>query len=188
MIGSIVCNALIVICTAVTVRMDIKKAGVNYVMRFFTIQSNLLCALSALLVLVLRLCGTVPNAALVFKHVGTAAVAVTMTVVVFYLGPISKNYFSLFKGTNFFLHFFIPVLAIVSLLLWDKPEGGFWIVLLGTLPIPLYAPLYTYKVLYAPESRRWDDFYRLSAGGKWWIGLSAMLLVNFILSLVLWLV
>ena len=112
MIGSVIFNLLITVCTAVSVWLDIKKAGAKYLMRFFTIQSNLFCAFAALLVLVFRLAGPVPNGVLVFKHIGTVAAAVTLLVVLFYLAPAAENYFSLFHGTNLFLHMLCPLLAI----------------------------------------------------------------------------
>ena len=183
MIGSVIFNLLITVCTAVSVWLDIKKAGAKYLMRFFTIQSNLLCAFAALLVLIFRLAGPVPNGVLVFKHIGTVAAAVTLLVVLFYLAPAAENYFSLFRGTNLFLHLLCPLFAIVSLILWDRPKGGFGIVLLGLLPVAVYGALYMYKVLKAPEGERWDDFYGFTAGGKWWLSFIAVGLVAFLASL-----
>ena len=186
MIASVIFNLLIVLGTLVPVVIDIKKAGAKYLMRFFTIQSNLLCAFAALLILVFRLAGPVPNAVLILKHIGTAAVAVTMLVVLVYLAPVSESYFSLFQGTNLFLHLLCPLFAIISLLLWDRPAGGFGIVLLGVMPVILYGILYMYKVLKAPEGKRWDDFYHFNVGGKWWLSFIVVGSVAFLASLVLW--
>ena len=189
MIGSVILNLLITLCTGVTVSLDIRKAGASYVLRFFTILSNLFCAASALLVAVFRLSGAVPDSILILKHVAAVAVTVTLAVVVFYLGPASGQFFSQFEGTNLFLHLLCPLMAIVSLLIWDRPAGGFGIVLLGLLPVFLYGAFYMYKVLKAPKEKRWDDFYRFTGGGKygWLISFAAVTLLAFLASLFFWL-
>ena len=37
------------------------------------------------------------------------------------------------------------------------------------------AYLYINRVLFAPEGRRWEDFYGFNKGGKWPLSLAAML-------------
>ena len=67
--------------------------------RFFTVQSNAFCALSALLM------ALAPGArwAWLLKYVGTAAVSVTMLTVLLFLGP-SAGYRAMLKGPDFFMH------------------------------------------------------------------------------------
>ena len=50
----------------------------------------------------------------------------------------------------------------------------------------LYGLLYLYKVLYAPEEKRWDDFYTFNREGKWPVSFAAMLLGAFLISVALW--
>lgn len=64
----------------------------------------------------------------------------------------------------------------------------FRVVWLGTLPVALYAVMYIYRVLYAPEARRWKDFYGFTRGGKWPLSCAAMLIGAFAVSVVLWLI
>ena len=186
MIPSLVCNFLILVCTALTVAHGIKKAGAGPLMRYFTVLSNCVSALAALLVIVFRIAGGVPNGVLVFKHIASAAVGVTMLVTVGYLWPVLKDFKGLFGGINLYLHVLGPILAIVSLLLWDKPAGGFGIVLLGTLPVVVYGSYYMYRVLKAPQEKRWEDFYRFNTGGLWAVSFAAVTLLNFLISLGCW--
>ena len=181
--ASVIINLIIVVCTAAAVRSGIRTGGFRRMMRYFTTLSNLLCAFASLLVLLCRLSGAVPNWVLVMKHVGTVAVTITLLVVLLFLGPVTKDWKGLLSGLSFFLHLFCPLLAIVSLIAWDSPAGGFGIVLLGALPAFLYAGLYMQKVLLAPPAKRWEDFYGFNKGGKW--PLSAALVVGggFIISL-----
>ena len=45
----------------------------------------------------------------------------------------------------------------------------------GLLPLILYGPLYIYRVLYAPEGKRWDDFYGFNKQGRWPLAFAMML-------------
>jgi hypothetical protein len=47
--------------------------------------------------------------------------------------------------------------------------------ILGMLPMLLYGAVYLYKVILAPEGRRWEDFYGFNRGGMWPIAAVAML-------------
>ena len=57
--------------------------------------------------------------------------------------------------------------------------------LLGTLPVLLYGIYYLYRVVYAPQEKRWEDFYTFNRGGKWPIAFAAMVIAAFVISVVL---
>ncbi len=186
MLPSILCNLALAVCVFAAARVHEKKAPAKVILRYFTALSNLLCALTALCVAVFRICGSMPYAVGVLKYVGTCAVTVTMLTVVCFLGP-TLGYKKVFSGPDLWLHLVCPVLAIVSLLLSDKPDMPFGAVFLGMLPVPLYGAVYMYRVLYAPQARRWKDFYGFNRGGKWPLSFAAMTVGAFVVSLVLWL-
>ena len=186
MIPSILMNAAVVVCAAAATAAHGWKSSVKIVLRYYTVLSNLLCAAACLAVVIARLCGTVPPAVLILKYVGTAAVTVTLLTVMLFLGPFVYDFKLLLTGPDLWLHLVCPVLAIVSLLLWDKPDASFWIVLLGALPVPLYGAFYLYRVVYAPPEKRWDDFYGFNRGGKWPLSLVLMVLGALAISVVLW--
>ena len=183
---SVITNLAIAVFAVAAALRHTKRAPLKVVLRFFTALSNLLCAAAALAVAVCRLCGTLPYAVGVFKYVGTAAVTVTLLTVVCFLGP-TIGYKRMFSGPDLWLHLVCPALAIASLLLWDKPDMPFWTILLGVLPVLLYGVVYIYRVLYAPETRRWEDFYGFNRGGRWKLSYAAMLVGSLIVSVVLWL-
>ena len=60
--------------------------------------------------------------------------------------------------------------------------------LTGVVPVLLYGAVYLYKVVYAPEERRWEDFYGFNKGGKWLISLSAMIVGTLVVCVVFWVV
>ena len=61
-------------------------------------------------------------------------------------------------------------------------DSGF--AMLGVLPVAVYGTLYLCKVVFAPEEKRWPDFYGFNAGGHWKISFSAMLIAAVLINLV----
>lgn len=137
--------------------------------RYFTVLSNVLCALGAL-----ALC-LFPESrwAWLLKYTGTAAVAVTLLTVLLFLGP-TFGYRALLKGADFFLHLITPLLAVFSFSFLEKRGLGFPEALLGLLPVLLYGGVYTYKILLAPQEKAWEDFYGFNRGGKWPLSMAGM--------------
>ena len=184
---SVIVNLLITVCAVAAVLGHRKTAPFRKILRYFTALSNLLCAAAALIVALCRLSGDLPYAVGVLKYVGTAAVSVTFLTVVFFLGP-TLGYKLMFSGPDLWLHLVCPALAILSYALWDKPDMPLRAVLLGFLPVPIYSAMYIYRVLFAPEARRWKDFYGFNRGGKWPLSRVIMALASLLVSALLWLI
>ncbi len=138
--------------------------------RYFTTQSNALCAISALCMCLF------PQEAWAYylKVMGTAAVTVTMLTVLVFLGRI-YGYKPLLSGSDLFMHLITPLLAIVSLCVLERRGIGFLTSFIGLIPVALYAPLYLFNVVYAPEDKRWEDFYGFNRSGKWPVAYALML-------------
>lgn len=145
---------------------------------YFTVLSNVFCAAAALLMCFapqLRWVWTL-------KYIGTAAVTVTMLTVFVFLGP-NLGYKKMLTGPDLYMHLVTPLLAIISFFCFEKRGMTFGTALLGVLPVLLYGILYLYKVLYAPQSKRWDDFYGFNKNGKWPVSFAAMLAGAFAVSM-----
>lgn len=153
--------------------------GLKKALRFFTVQSNLLCALGALL-----MCFW-PDSRPVWllKYAGTAAVTLTMLTVLLFLGPTLGCWRKLFSGADLFMHLITPLLALVSFCVLERRGLGFPALLLGLLPMALYAVLYACKVLLAPPEKAWEDFYGFNRGGKWYLSVCLMLLGTLLICL-----
>ncbi len=153
----------------------------RFAMRFFTAQSNVLCAVSAFLMCLF------PQSFLTWqmKYIGTTAVTVTLLTVFLFLAPsIGKGGLrQLLKGSDFFLHLVVPLLALLSFCVFEKRGMDFGTALLGILPVALYGPWYLYKILYAPEGKRWEDFYGFNKGGKWPISFIMMFMGTFLICM-----
>ena len=136
---------------------------------FFTCQSNVLCAAAALLTAAAGLSGSIPRWVWTLKYIGTAAVTVTLLTVFLFLWPsLGKGGLKqLMAGSQLFMHLITPLLAVCSFCVLEKQGMSFVQSLWGLVPIALYGPLYLYKILYAPEGKRWEDFYGFNKRGKW---------------------
>ncbi len=187
MIPSVAVNLAVVVFTALAVAQHCRhKRPLINVLRFFTALSNVFCAAACLLTAVFRLCGGVPQAVLWLKFVGTAAVSVTFLTVMCFLGPVVYDYKKMLSGPDLWLHLVCPVLAVVSLIAWDRPRAPFGLVLLGALPVLLYGAYYLAHVVLAPPEKRWEDFYGFNRGGKWYLSYILMLLLALLVSFALW--
>ena len=148
--------------------------------RYFTMLSNILAAIAAVIVAgfdvknLIRDEYAFPRWVLILKYAGTVAVTLTFVTVVVFLGPMVQalgyGYFTLFKNENFFLHFLSPVLAIVSFICFERIENFKFIeTLYGVIPTVLYSFAYLPMVVIGKENGGWPDFYMLTFGGHMWV-------------------
>ncbi len=184
---SLILNAVIFLITAVLVLRIFRKDGkwnaawAKGAFRFFTVQSNVFCAAASLCLALFP----ASRWAWLLKYVGTAAVLVTLLTVFLFLAPSIGSLKPLLKGNDFFMHLITPLLAVVSFSFFEKRGMTFGTALLGMIPVVVYGLWYLYKIIYAPESRRWDDFYGFNKGGKWPVSFTGMMLGGFAVCMLL---
>ena len=192
--ASIIINAGIFLTMLVILILIFRKDGTWQVekglkaFRFFTVLSNAFCAVAALMVAVSQIRGEVSPAVLLMKYLGTVSVTVTLLTVFLFLGPSMGGYRELLSGENLYMHLIGPLLAILSYCLLEKRQMSFSTALTGLAPVVLYGAMYLYRVVYAPEDRRWEDFYGFNKGGRWPIAYGAMVAGTAILCALFWLV
>ena len=187
MVQSAVINEAIVFITALSLRAVIRRTPKEKLpesFRYFTVLSNLFCALTALILLVAELFGAMPAWAVVLKYVGTAAVAVTLCTVFLYLLPATRSLEGLLGSMpETIMHLITPVLAILSFLGFEKGTMSAWAIPLAVLPVLLYGWLYLNRVVIAGT---WRDFYGFNKGGKWKLSFSLMAAGAVIIAVLLW--
>lgn len=153
--------------------------------RFFTVLSNLFCALSALILLVCELFGTMPAWAVTLKYMSTVAVTVTILTVFLYLLPATRSLKGLLNTwPEAIMHLVTPVLAILSFLCFEKKEPSAWIIPLGVVFVLLYGWLYLDRVVVA---KTWPDIYGFNRGGRWKLSFSLMAAGTVAVAVLLWL-
>lgn len=150
-------------------------------LKYYTFLSNVFCALTALGMVIF------PNflPAWILKYTGTVAVTITFLTVLFFLGPV-LGYKRVLTGRDFVMHLVNPILALVSLCVFERNEMPFYVTVFGLLQMILYGLLYGYKVMFAKGKKGWDDFYGFNKGGRWYISAVIMLLGTFAICVILW--
>ena len=199
LIWSLILNALVVLFVLLSTVAFFRvggqgnmKEGGKKALIYFTVDSNLLCALACLGLCVWDAAALsrggaalVPRWLDLFKFAGSVAVGVTFVTTLCYLLPVTKFDFKpLYAGWNFCLHALCPLAAMAS---WAFAERSLplpfpW-TLLGLIPTALYALLYLWKVI---VKKTWKDFYHFNVGGLWYVTLLVMLLLSFAIGAALW--
>jgi len=82
-------------------------------LKYFTVLSNLLAGVVAVLWLVVCRKKETPHWLSVFKYLSATAVFVTFSVVVLFLGPM-YGYGMMYYGANLFFHLLIPLFAVAE--------------------------------------------------------------------------
>ena len=109
-----------------------------------------------------------PKLLLTWYLVAATSTMLTCLVVLFFLAPAraasGKNYFDMVLGPMFFLHFFNPILATITLIFFaDSHELTLKSRFLSLLPPAIYAIPYVINVVFL---KTWPDFYGLTFGGQ----------------------
>lgn len=157
--------------------------------RFFTVLSNNLFAIAALMMAISQISGNVPQGILMMKYLGTMMVTLTFLTVLLFLGPTQGGYGKWFFERDFlYMHLIGPLLAILSFCLLERRRLSFGNAMTGLVPVALYGAVYLYKVILAPEQRRWEDFYSFNRGGMWQIAGAAMLVGTCAVCILYWVV
>ncbi len=162
-------------------------------LKYFTVLSNLLMGVVAL-VCTLKWKSVPGNKALSFwKLMATAAVGLTFTVVVTFLGPTSADgFFSMFLGANFFMHFLTPVIAAADYMFFYPDE----LKLSARMLIPAVLPMVLYGIFYLGNiminglgtEEAYNDWYGFMRWGLQYAGLVFLiaLAVTFLLAFLFW--
>ena len=167
--------------------------------RFYTVDSNILMGIASFIFIVWEskiLKGSrneIPEKAYVFKLITTVGVSLTFLTVVLYLAPIaSHGYFSMFRNSNLFFHFFVPVFSIISFCFCEKTDTiAFKHTFTGTATMVIYALFYTTNVLVHAENGKVSpvyDWYWFVQNGIWSIlvVIPIMLIFTYFISFTLW--
>ena len=192
--ASVIINAVMFLTTFIIVVSFFRKDGAWQIQRglkafrYFTVLSNVFCAITALNMAICQAFDRVTPATIFLKYLGTVSVTVTILTVFLFLGPSQGGYGDLLRGENLYMHLIGPLLAILSFCLIEKQKMLLNTALTGVVPVLLYGTVYLYKVVYAPEERRWEDFYGFNKGGKWLISFLAMIVGTLVICVMFWVV
>lgn len=171
-LGSVICNLLIVAFCLIALAPDMlgfvhSEMGTGIQpLRYFTIDSNILLAIAAILCLPsafasLKNPGKLfPTAILRFKHIATAAVMLTFLVSICWLLP-TKGAETVIGGRVALLHVANPLLALVSFCVFERGIAfSGKASLFGLIPLAVYGVFYVVMVCVIGEANGgWPDLY-----------------------------
>lgn len=190
--AAVIINLIIFFCTLIFVLSCFRREGKwdpvqgGKALRFFTLLSNMLCALSSLLLVTAAAGGHVPFPVWLLRYIATAGVTVTLATVMIYLGP-AAGYKAMLSGRDLYFHLIGPVLSVISFCFMERFFSlTLPLSLTGVLPVAVYGGVYLYKVVLGPEKGRWEDFYGYNRDGKWRRSLLLMILMTVLLCILLW--
>jgi hypothetical protein len=152
----------------------------------FTVDSNILAALSMLLCLSYTVDGLrtgyyhLPDWIVVLMHISVTAVSLTFLVSLLILSPV-KGFVLIFTGSRFFLHGVCPILSIVTFCCFINSHlVRLKESLLALIPVLIYALVYLVMVVFIGEANGgWNDFYGFATRIPVWVSLIAILPVTF---------
>ena len=161
--------------------------------KYYTVLSNIFCALSCLCCVfhyLIKRGADLPSWLYTFRLMGTSVVSVTFLVVIFFLGLI-YGYRLMYTGVSFWLHLVAPVAAILGQILLNSASPmpfrtSFW----GIAPTVVYGIFYisVNAVGWTGASNIETDFYSFLYW-DWGIGIIIFLsifLINWLVSLLYW--
>ena len=169
------------------------------VFKFFTVQSNILIAIVSFIFLkneIDILKGKkkeITTRNYILKLIGTTSVGLTFFTVFAYLGPISKEgIMSMLMNSNLFFHLIIPVMSIMTFVLFEKTNKiSFKNTFYGLIPTAMYGFYYLINVLIHMENGKVSpiyDFYWFVQNGVWtaFIVVPIIFIITYLISLSLW--
>ena len=178
--------------------LSLTETGIGF-LKYFTVQSNIFIGTIALIFLIYEILlisnriKDIPTWAYILKHIFTVGVMLTFLTTALFLAPVAKTgYFSLFKNSNLFYHFIIPVLSFSTFVFFEKTDKiKFKYVFAGVLPMLLYGIFYTINVFVHTENGKIlprYDWYGFVAGGisSIFISFPIMLIATYLISFVTW--
>lgn len=129
-------------------------------LKYFTILSNLLEAAASLVWIAAYRSNR--EFAEKFKYIAAVSVAVTLTVVVLFLGPLF-GYASMFTGVNLPLHLIVPLAAVTECMLKAEARFSARDNLIAVLPVLVYGCAYLINnwvngIGEWPDSNDWYGF------------------------------
>ena len=167
--------------------------------RFFTIDSNLLRGITALVFLIQQiklLTGNIKEIDTkyyVFNLMSTSSVALTFLVVIGYLGWITPNgLYSMYIDKNLFFHGLIPLVAIINFIFFTNTNKLKFIhTCYGLIPMGIYAIYYATNILVHIENFKVSpeyDWYYFVQGNvlKVLLVLPFIFEVSYVISHALW--
>ena len=203
---SFILNLIIFICVLPCTILSFTRipnvGGGLLVIKYFTLQSNILAGAVGLSFVIYYLLikngkkAKIPKMLYILKFIATVDLTLTFFTVLLFLAPGNPNgFFALYAYTNAFFHFLVPILTFVSFLFFEsKFLFNFKITFVGMIHLICYTIVYcTLALSHFGENGKPDmlyDWYGYAQNGTGGmiISLVVSLLGTYLFCVLLWLI
>ena len=157
-------------------------------LKYFTVDSNLLMGLAALVSLIAGFSGKAGLPVRLLKYVATVAVSLTFLTVFAVFVPM-LGVASMIQGSNLFFHLIVPILAVVMFLVGRGAAGiRFGGTFLAVVPAVVYGLFYAGNILINGRSNETDWYGFARWGTKMYLpALLLTMAVTWLIAVILWL-
>ena len=116
-------------------------------LKFFTVESNILMGISALISIIYIAQNKNPLWVSILKYISTGAVTLTFITVIVYLTPL-VGFLALITGPNLYMHLIIPILSLVHFFIFEPRQENFkfYNTFLYIIPMGIYGLAYMINV------------------------------------------
>ncbi len=120
--------------------------------KFYTVDSNILIGIMSLIMiiyerkLIKKEIKEIPNYVYLLKFIGTSAITLTFVVTLFFLSP-QYGFYAMYNNSNLFFHLIIPILSIITYVIYEKHSSKYSYAILGIIPMFIYSIYYTLMII-----------------------------------------
>lgn len=187
----IVLEMIVIICAFTVPNFSGETQGFK-AFRFFTIDSNTLCGIAAIFLVIYDTFilkgkrSSLPKYVSVFKFVVTVMITITFLTVICWLAPV-QGFGRMYGGISCVTHLIAPLLTMSSFFFFEykKSETSLFLEsLFALIPVLIYGAVYLVMVVaIGQDNGGWEDFYNFNTGGFWYLALIIMLVASYAFSL-----
>lgn len=192
---SLILNAYNFIIVSVCIILNVLSISDDFVaglktFKYFTNNSNIFSALASIGIVVCDILilkkkrEDIHIIALLFKEMAAVSVAVTLLVVMCFIGPIEGYYNFLIKDKGMCLHLICPLMTILSYIFLEysneKKKNIFFYSIFAMIPVAVYG---TFYAVFVAITGVWEDFYGFNTNGMIALSYNLILLGSYLLSL-----
>jgi len=120
--------------------------------KFYTVDSNILMGIVSFIFVIYDMkllknkINSIPIFVYILKLVATSGITLTFLTTLLFLAP-QYGFYAMYNNTNLFFHLIVPMLSLISYIIFEKHNNKYKYALLGILPMFIYSIYYTSVVL-----------------------------------------
>ena len=120
--------------------------------KFYTVDSNILIGIASLLLaineikLLNKKIKEIPIFIYILKLIATSGITLTFITTAFFLAP-QYGICAMYNNNNLFFHLIIPILSIITYVIYEKYDNKYKYAPLGMLPMFIYSIYYTTNII-----------------------------------------